>query len=64
MDLELDRPLDRVGAAKGRQMELTHLKKKNHELSTITRKLEEKVKNLEKVSQLLRMRLFIKFRHN
>ncbi|KAB7495453.1 hypothetical protein Anas_02130 [Armadillidium nasatum] len=48
MDVELDRPGDRIEMEKERQKQLHQLKKKNYELSNITRKLEEKVKNLEK----------------
>ncbi|RXG57664.1 hypothetical protein Avbf_15690, partial [Armadillidium vulgare] len=48
MDVELDRPGERIEMEKERQKQLHQLKKKNYELSNITRKLEEKVKNLEK----------------
>lgn len=48
MELELERPLEQREKDRQRQREMQLLKRKNTELASITRKLEEKVKNLEK----------------
>lgn len=49
MEVELERPLELKEKDRHRQREMQLLKKKNTELASITRKLEEKVKSLEKV---------------
>ena len=51
MDAELEKPLAIRAKAAERLRETQLLKKKNQELTNMTRKLEEKVKTLEKVSQ-------------
>ncbi|XP_069188516.1 uncharacterized protein [Procambarus clarkii] len=48
MEVELERPLELKEKDRHRQREMQLLKKKNTELASITRKLEEKVKSLEK----------------
>ena len=62
MELELERPLELRDKERTRKIELQRLKKKNHELATITRKLEEKVKTLEKVNLLFIYNLFSSFK--
>merc|ERR1711874_478677 len=48
MELEFEKPFDLREKEKTRLKEVQKLKRKNQELATITRKLEEKVKSLEK----------------
>lgn len=50
MEVELEAPLHVRERTRKKEREVQLLKRKNTELATITRKLEEKVKSLEKVS--------------
>ena len=50
MEMERERPLGLQQRDKERQQELQLLRRKNHELAQQTKKLEEKVRSLQKVT--------------
>ena len=60
MEVQHERPIRERERERERQKELTTLRKKNIELQTVTRRLEEKVKTLEQVTNQFKQYLYLK----